>query len=95
MLVLFAGGVPSVFAVVLRRYHGAVVADQRLRIVGEGGTALTNPNIHVRHRYRKLYEDYKPEFAYWKVVLLLRKCMFAAVVQLLHDNVGVQVRGPP
>ncbi len=24
-------------------------------------------------RYKKIYEDYKPEFIYWKVVLLIRK----------------------
>ena len=42
--------------------HGpAVIADQELRARDEGETPLTNPNIHIRRRLRKLYEDYKPE----------------------------------
>ena len=36
-------------------------------------------------------QDYKPKFYYWKLVLLVRKCIFAVIVVLLRSNVGVQV----
>ena len=29
---------------------------QTMRIRGEGDTAVTNPHIKIRHRFRKLYE---------------------------------------
>jgi hypothetical protein len=31
-----------------------------LRERGEGETALTNPNIQVRRRFKKIYEDFRP-----------------------------------
>jgi hypothetical protein len=53
---------------ILRR---EIHADQTLRQRGEGDTLLTNPHIRVRHRFRKLYEDYKTEFMlFWKLVLI-------------------------
>jgi hypothetical protein len=42
-------------------------------------------------RYRKIYEDYKPAYNYWKLVLLTRKLLFALIVVLLDNNVEVQV----
>jgi hypothetical protein len=44
-------------------------------------------------RYRKIYEDYKPAYNYWKLVLLIRKLLFALIVVLLDNNVEVQVGG--
>ena len=56
MVVLFVVGVPVGFAVVLLHHRTAITADQFLRVWGEGDSAVTNPNIHIRRRYRKLYE---------------------------------------
>jgi hypothetical protein len=58
---------------------------------GEGETALTNKAIQIRRRYRKIYEDFKPQFVYWKPVLLVRKLLFAFVVVLVNSNVEAQV----
>ena len=55
-VVVFVLGVPLGFASLLAYHRKAVTADQFLRVWGEGDTALTNPNIHVRRRFRKLYE---------------------------------------
>ena len=68
-----------------------IVEDQRLRELGEGETALTNPNLYVRRRFRKLYEDYKPQFSYWKLVLMTRKLALACVAILLSKNAHMQV----
>jgi hypothetical protein len=93
MLALFTVGVPVLFAVLLFHNRAAIVADQRLRQRGEGDSIMTNPHIRVRQRYRKLYEDYKPQHMHWKLVLLARKCVFAVIVVLLRGNIRAQVRG--
>lgn len=69
-------------------------SDQVLRERGEGDTALTNPHIHLRRRYRKLYEDFKPHVLFWRLVLLARKLCLAVIVVLLSGNVQAQVRVP-
>ena len=91
MMAVFVVGVPVVFAAILYFHRDEIVKDQTMRQNGEGDTFLTNPNIHVRYRYRKLYEDYKPKYAYWKLVLLGRKLAFAMVVVLLTQHVETQV----
>jgi hypothetical protein len=60
-LVVYGVGLPMMFAWLLHTHGPAVIADQELRARDEGETPLTNPNIHIRRRLRKLYEDYKPE----------------------------------
>jgi hypothetical protein len=91
MLLLFIIGVPVAFATLLFVNRRRIVADQMLRVWGEGESALTNPNIHVRRRFRKLYEDYKPGVFFWKLVLLARKLTLALVVIFLDKNVEAQV----
>ena len=56
MLLLFVVGVPAAFGAVVSFNRAAIVADQELRMRGEGDVALTNPNIRMRRRFRKLYE---------------------------------------
>ena len=56
MIVVFVLGVPGVFATLLVYHRDAMKADQRLRMRGEGATAITNPIIIIRRRFRKLYE---------------------------------------
>ncbi len=51
---------------------------------------MTNPNVHIRQRYKKLYEDYKPSGIYWKLVIVFRKLCLAVIVILL-SNPSLQV----
>jgi hypothetical protein len=46
-LAVYAAGVPLTFGGFLYLKRTQVTADQRLRIRGEGDSALTNPNIQV------------------------------------------------
>jgi hypothetical protein len=85
-IVYYVLGMPVACAVVLARNWLKVQQDQRLRERGEGDSALTNPHFHFRRRYRKVYEDYRPERAYWKVVLLLRKLGLGLVVVLASGS---------
>jgi hypothetical protein len=81
-IVVFALGLPITLAVVLARNWARVQLDQELRERGEGNSPLTNPHFHFRRRFRKVYEDYRPAVAYWKVVVLLRKLSLGLVVML-------------
>ena len=90
-LSLYGGGLPVLFAFFLWRHRDAITADQKLRMKGEGETSLTNPNISIRRRFRKLYEDYKPEYKYWKLVLIARKLCLAIIGILLTGNAALQV----
>jgi hypothetical protein len=81
-IVFYVLGLPAVLSAVLIRSWRMVQLDQRLRERGEGDSPLTNPHFHFRRQFRKVYEDYRPSLAYWKVVLLLRKLCLALVVVL-------------
>jgi hypothetical protein len=42
-------------------------------------------------RFKKLYEDYRPGFVYWKLVLIARKFALAVVAMMLDTNPLFQV----
>jgi hypothetical protein len=81
-ILLYVIGLPTALAVFLAANWRKVQLDQRLREQGEGDSALTNPHFYFRRRFRKVYEDYRPTLAYWKVVVLLRKLSLGLVVVL-------------
>jgi hypothetical protein len=81
-ILLYVLGLPIALAVFLAVSWRKVQLDQRLRERGEGDSALTNPYFDFRRRFRKVYEDFRPALAYWKVVLLLRKLSLGLVVVL-------------
>ncbi len=90
----FVLGLPAALAVFLGRNWHKVQQDQRLRERGEGDSALTNPHFHFRRRFRKVYEDYRPAHAYWKVVVLLRKLCLGLVVVLANGYVVANLAIP-
>jgi hypothetical protein len=92
-IVVYVLGLPAALAVFLKRSWGTVQRDQRLRERGEGDSALTNPHFLFRRRFRKIYEDYRPAFAFWKVFILLRKLGLGLVVVLANGCV-VRARLP-
>ena len=91
-LTIYGIGVPCTYGYFLWKHRDAIAADQAMRVKGEGESSLTNPNIHIRRRFRKLYEDYKPQYMYWKLVLVLRKLALAIIGILLTGNSQLQVR---
>ena len=88
----FGVGLPALFYYIMWWNRDAMFADQLLRMRNEGETAMTNPNIVVRRRFRKLYEDYTPMRRYWKLVLIARKMLLASVGILLAGDSALQVR---
>ncbi len=45
----------------------------------------------LRRRFKKLYEDFRPQFMHWKLVLLARKFLLAVVAIMLDRNPMFQV----
>jgi hypothetical protein len=76
----YIAGIPASFAYVLFRHRRGIHFDQSLKRKGEGESQLTNPYVFLRRRYGKLYSDYKPEYSYYKLVLMGRKFLFAAII---------------
>ena len=90
--IVFVGlGLPTLFSGLLYRYRHEIYYDQLLRVRNEGETPVTNKYIRTRRRFRKLYEDYKPKFGWWKLVLLFRKLALALTGILLSNNATAQV----
>ena len=72
---IYGVGIPLMFLAVLASYRREVCADQKLRAIGLGDVADENPQLFVRKRYQKLYNDFQPEFYYWRLVLISRKLL--------------------
>jgi hypothetical protein len=51
----YAVGLPVAFLVILLRHRQSIVADQALRVAGQGGTEATNPYFHIRMQFQELY----------------------------------------
>jgi hypothetical protein len=82
-------GLPAALVVFIAFNWRKVQRDQRLRELGEGDSALTNPHFYFRRRFRKVYEDFRPSLAYWKVFILLRKLGLGLVVVLASGYVAL------
>ncbi len=88
-IVVYGVGIPLTFGLIILRNRAAIVADQAMRIEGTGDSILTNPNIYIRRRYRKLYEDFQPQFVFWKVQWGVSGCGVSAVRGSREDWLAV------
>jgi hypothetical protein len=68
---------------------------QTLRAIGEGTTASSNPNLWIRQRYGKLYENFRPEVTWWRLLLIFRKFLLAWATIMFNGNAMFQVCLPP
>jgi hypothetical protein len=72
-----------------------VVCDlQALRAVGEGADS-SNPNLWIRQRYGKLYENFRPDVTWWRLLLIFRKFLLAWATIMFNGNAMFQVIHPP
>jgi hypothetical protein len=90
-MLLYVIGLPVAFAAILVKHRVGIRFDQSLKQKGEGDTSLTNPYLHLRKRYGKLYGDYHPRFTYWRLVLFGRKLLFAGIIVMMNGHVEAQV----
>ena len=85
-LLVYGLGIPAMFLLVLYRNRDAVRRDQTLWLIGRGTRRLDNPDFSVRQRYARLYQDYRVEHPWWRLVLLSRKLVLVAVTVLARNN---------
>jgi hypothetical protein len=83
-LVIYGAGVPALFSMIFTKNALNIKQDQKrwllkLDALGE-----------ERSRYSKLYQDYRPGYAFWRLVLILRKLLIVLLVVLATNNAMFQ-----
>lgn len=85
-LVLYAAGIPCVFLALLVIHRDRVVRDQVLKVQGLGSTVATNADFPIRRRFQKLYNIFRPECVYWRLVILVRKFCLTSVALMFSST---------
>jgi len=87
--IVYTAGYPVGMLTLLWRNRETVMEDQLLRAKGVGFDRLTNPRAYdFRRRYQRSYYQFKPDYAYfWIVVIIVRK-FFIAVTSILFNRNG-------
>ncbi|KAG7397893.1 hypothetical protein PHYBOEH_012022 [Phytophthora boehmeriae] len=85
--VVYSLGYPLFVFLTLSRNRALVMEDQLLRAMQRGASRRTNPNCWVfRKKFSKLYYQFKPEYWYWMVLIILRKFLLAGIGLLFRKD---------
>ncbi|KAG2933989.1 hypothetical protein PC115_g5297 [Phytophthora cactorum] len=85
--VVYSLGYPLFVLLTLSRNRALVMEDQLLRAMQRGTSRRTNPNCWVfRKKFSKLYYQFKPDFWYWMVLIILRKFLLAGIGLLFRQD---------
>jgi hypothetical protein len=86
-LVIYVAGYFIFNAIFLYRNAERIMEDQLLRAKGVGEDRLTNPNAYtLRKSYGRMYYQYKPDFFWWQLIVLLRLFFIAFVPVIFNAN---------
>jgi len=83
---LYCVGYPSLLGWILWRGKESAREDQLLRAQNKGDKRSENPYYNFRKRYHKLYFNYKPDFVWWILVILLRKFLISVITIIFRKN---------
>ncbi|ETL40832.1 hypothetical protein L916_08084 [Phytophthora nicotianae] len=85
--VVYSLGYPLFVLLTLSRNRALVMEDQLLRAMQRGTSRRTNPNCWVfRKKFSKLYYQFKPDYWYWMVLIILRKFLLAGIGLLFRQD---------
>ncbi|EGZ21734.1 hypothetical protein PHYSODRAFT_490482 [Phytophthora sojae] len=85
--IIYSLGYPLFVLLTLSRNRALVMEDQLLRAMQRGTSRRTNPNCWVfRKKFSKLYYQFKPEYWYWMVLIILRKFLLAGIGLLFRQD---------
>ncbi|KAG3110379.1 hypothetical protein PI125_g10068 [Phytophthora idaei] len=85
--VVYSLGYPLFVLLTLSRNRALVMEDQLLRAMQRGTSRRTNPNCWVfRKKFSKLYYQFKPDFWYWMVLIILRKFLLVGIGLLFRQD---------
>ena len=91
-LILYTIGFPGGLAYILWRHREQIMFDQMLRAKGVGTDRFQNPYAYgVRKAYSRLYAQYKPDYFFWSIVVLLRKFLIAIAGVMFSTNPAFQM----
>ena len=91
-------GYPAFIAWMLWRSRERIMEDQLLRAKGAGSDRLTNPHAYeLRKSFSRVYYQFKPDYVFWSLAILLRKFFIAFVTVMVSRvfNGGTAVGGSP
>jgi hypothetical protein len=83
---VYCVGYPALLGWILWRGKESAREDQLLRAQGKGDKRSENPYYNFRKRYHKLYFNYKPDFVWWILVILLRKFLISVITIIFRRN---------
>lgn len=87
--VVYVAGYPLAIFWNLWRKREQVMEDQLLRAKGTGNDRLSGPQTYeMRKMLGRVYYQFKPDYFYWSVVIMLRKFCFLAVMLVLFNRNG-------
>jgi hypothetical protein len=87
-LVVYVAGYFIFNAIFLYRNAEKMMEDQLLRAKGVGDDRLTNPNAFtLRQTYGRMYYQFKPDYFWWQLIVLLR-LFFIAFVPVIFNSSG-------
>jgi len=92
--ILYGIGYPAVVGYILFKPDNTqmIKEDQLLRAMGKGESRATNPNCYeFRKRYSRLYYEFKPQFWFWKLLILGRKLGIVTFALIFRTNPTFQM----
>ncbi|NDH69626.1 MAG: hypothetical protein EBY22_17375, partial [Gammaproteobacteria bacterium] len=91
-LVFYSLGFPATLASLLYKHHEMIILDQLLRAKGVQSDRFNNPHAYdIRKAFGKIYYQFKPNFFYWALVVLLRKFLIAITSVIFATNSSFQM----
>ena len=89
---MYVAGYPGTLAFLFWRNKELIIEDQLLRAKGVGNDRLTNPNAYeLRRMFSRVYYQYKPDYYFWTLAVILRKFFIAFVSLMFAKNASFQL----
>jgi hypothetical protein len=91
-VIVYTIGYPAFLAQLLWRRSEMVMEDQYLRAKGCGDSRLENPHAYeFRKTFSRVYYQFKPEYYFWILAIIVRKFCIAFTSLMFGRNVGFQM----
>ena len=91
-LFLYSFGYPAFVAYILNKNRELCMLDQLLRAKGVGEDRLTNPQAFtLRLTYGRQYFQFKPDFFFWILAVILRKFFISITAVVFSSNSSFQM----
>jgi len=91
-VILYTIGYPAFLGQLLHRRRELVMEDQYLRAKNSGNDRLSNPHAYTfRRTFSRVYYQFKPEYYFWILAIIVRKFCIAFTSLMFGRNVGFQM----